>query len=77
MYKVYAQEFEGNSAKRPLVFHQFVPFLARRVRLVPTAHYDYVALRWEVYGCTGDPIVYTLILYYDIVLMYIWFYHAL
>ena len=45
--------FGGNSDRNTVVEHSFdVPIVARLVRLYPQTWNDYMALRWEVYGCS-------------------------
>ncbi|KAL9968054.1 hypothetical protein ACROYT_G026380 [Oculina patagonica] len=43
---------DGNKDKNSIVYHQFnPPILARYIRLRPTAWYDHISLRMELYGC--------------------------
>ena len=45
--------FGGNSDRNTVVEHSFdVVIVARFVRLYPQTYYDYMSLRWEVYGCS-------------------------
>ena len=45
--------FSGNSDRNTVVEHSFeVSIVTRFVRLYPQTYYQWMAVRWEVYGCS-------------------------
>ncbi|XP_021374153.1 mucin-5AC-like [Mizuhopecten yessoensis] len=51
--KLIGGNFDSNSA----VKQNLVPFVARYVQIIPAVWEGAIALRWQLYGCTGTPTV--------------------